>query len=83
MISLSELHLLKLVTAELADMLTAGRVAASRKLRNEGERPTRHPEAMAGAVGVQRDVSGAPAPLFEISIDRKSQYFYLETEGSI
>ena len=61
----------------------AGRVAASRKLRNEGERPTRHPEAMAGAVGVQRDVSRAPAPLFEISIDRKSPYFYLEIEGSI
>ena len=61
----------------------AGCVAASRKLRNEGERPTRHPEAMAGAVGVQRDVSRAPAPLFEISIDRKSLYFHMRIEGSI
>ncbi len=61
----------------------AGCVAASRKLRNEGERPTRHPEAMAGAVGVQRDVSRAPAPLFDDEIDRKSLYFYLEINGSI
>ncbi len=38
---------------------------------------------MAGEVGVQRDVSRAPAPLFDAEIDRKSPYFYLEIEGSI
>ena len=61
----------------------AGCVAASRKLRNEGERPTGHPETMAGAVGMQRDVSRAPAPLFVAEHDRKSPYFYLEIKGSI
>ena len=38
---------------------------------------------MAGAVGVQRDVSRAPGPLFDAEIDRKSPYFHLEIEGSI
>ena len=55
----------------------------SGELRNEGERPTGHPETMAGAGGMQRDVSRAPAPLFVAEHDRKSPYFHLEIGGLI
>ena len=59
----------------------AGCVAASQKLRSEGERPTGYTEAMAAAVarrgrahGVWRDISVA-------NIDRKVTYFHLKIKG--
>ena len=54
----------------------AGCVAASRKLRNEGERPTGHPEALEAPVGRRAPPARRARDLAVAGADRKSSHFH-------
>ena len=55
-------------------------VAASQKLRSEGERPTGYTEAMAAAVAHRGRAHGAWRAISVANIDRKVTYFHLKSK---